>query len=216
LWPAANGTGVQSSVAAIQVVSTNNQDFAFSSTASHTNVSIVNNYIADSGRAGVWLGELNGGTLQNNLIIRWNQHPEFPVYAVSSQTETQLRQDFQLPVAIRYNSTVTESGNTTSAASTIAAPVTMTPPSLTALGAAANGSVTLQTAVSGFAWNATSDSSWLTITSPALSAGGGQVQYSMGANNTGEPRTARITIAGEVFMVTQAAFKRTPAQITSQ
>jgi hypothetical protein len=216
LWPAANGTIPDNSLAAIQVVSTNNQNDAFSSTASNTNVSIVNNYIADAGRTGIWIGELNGGTLQNNLIIRWNQHPELPLYLVSPQTETQLRQDFQLPVAIRYNSTVTESGDTTSATSTITAPVTMTPPNLTALGAAANGSFTLQTAVNGFAWKATSDSSWLTITSPALSAGGGQVQYSLGANGTGQPRTGKITIAGEVFTVTQDALKKAPPQVTSQ
>jgi Putative binding domain, N-terminal len=216
LWPAANGTGAQNSVAAIQVVSTNNQTFAFSSTASNSNISIVNNYIADAGRSGIWIGELNGGTLQNNLIIRWDQHPELPVYGVSFQTKTQLLQDFQLPVAIRYNSTVTESGDTTSAMSTIMAPVTMTPPSLTALGAGSNGSFTLQTPVNGFAWNATSDSSWLTITSPALSAGAGQVQYSMLANSTGQPRTGKITIAGEVFTVTQNALKKVAPQITSQ
>jgi hypothetical protein len=74
LGPTANSTGAQDSLASVQVVSTNNQSFSFASSPSNANISILNNYIADSGRSGIWIGELNGGVLQNNLIVRWDQH----------------------------------------------------------------------------------------------------------------------------------------------
>lgn len=214
LWPATNGTGAENSLAAIQIVSTNNQSFAFATASSNTNVSVLNNYIADSGRSGMWIGELNGGTLQNNLVIRWNQHPEFGVLGISPQFYDQVVQDFAIPVVMHYSSSVTETSETISATSSITAPVTMTPSSVTLSGAGGSGSLTVQTAVSGFAWKAVSDSSWLKVTSGTPGAGSGTVQYSASANTTAAPRVATVTVSGRVFTVSQG-LKKARGQVTS-
>lgn len=207
LGPAACGTGLSDCLGAVQVVSTNNQSFGFASSAGNTNITIANNYIADSGRSGIWLGEVDGGTLQNNLVIRSSQNPTLgtsitdPAVGIPVPLKSQVAQDALTPVVIRYSSSVVETGDTVSATSNITAPVTMTPPSATAYAAATTGSFTLQTAVSGFAWKAASDSPWL-ITS-ATGAGSATVPFSVTANGTGAPRTGHITIAGESFTVTQ-------------
>jgi hypothetical protein len=107
LGPAANGTGAQAALASIQVISTDNKQVGFASSASNTNISILNNNIADSGRSAIWVGELNGGTIANNLIGKYNQHPELGVWGISAQTLTQVVQDFASPIVIRYSSGVT-------------------------------------------------------------------------------------------------------------
>lgn len=113
LGPAANGTGAQVALASIQVVSTNNQQVGFATGASNSNISIVNNSIADSGRSAIWVGELNGGTIENNLIGTYNQHPELPVWGLSGSPQfiSQLVNDFASPIVIRYSSGVTSQNN---------------------------------------------------------------------------------------------------------
>ena len=58
---------------------------------------------------------------------------------------------------------------------------------------------------SGCAWNASSDSAWLTITSGSSGNGAGSVGYSVAANSTTSQRAGRLTIAGATFTFTQAA-----------
>ncbi|HEY2383297.1 MAG TPA: FG-GAP-like repeat-containing protein [Terriglobia bacterium] len=216
LGPGEVGTGSQDALGAILVTSTNNQNFGFATSASNNNINVLNNYVADSGRSGIWIGEVNGGTLQNNLVIRWNQHPEFAVYGIPAEFTQQVIDDRAVPVVIHYSNGVVETGDVTGSTSTIAAPVTMTPASLSLNGGSLSGSFQLQTAVNGFGWKAVSDAAWLTITSATTGAGTTTVQYSTAANSTGTSRTAHITIAGEVFTITQDAFKRVRGQITSQ
>ena len=91
------------------------------------------------------------------------------------------------------------------AVSNILAPVTITPANVTVPGTAASGSFTLQTAVTGFAWSAASDSPWLTITAGGTGSGPGTIQYAIAANSTGSARTGHITIAGETFTITQTS-----------
>ena len=197
------GTGVQDSLGAIQVVSTDNQSFGFATASSNSDITIQNNYVSDSGRSGIWVGELNGGTLQNNLVIRSNQNPSLGgIFGIPPPFQTQVTQDALQPVVIHYSSAVTETSDTVSATSTITAPVTMTPASAILPAIAGGSSFGLQTAVSGFGWNASSDSSWLTVTSPLPGTGSGTVQYSV-TPNAGAQRVGHITIAGEVFTVTQ-------------
>jgi hypothetical protein len=70
--------------------------------------------------------------------------------------------------------------------------------------AAANtGTVTVTTAV-GCAWTGISNAAWLTVTAGASGAGNGAVGFSVAAN-TGVARTGTLTIAGQVFTVSQAA-----------
>ncbi|HLJ17134.1 MAG TPA: right-handed parallel beta-helix repeat-containing protein [Bryobacteraceae bacterium] len=117
LGPAAAGTGIQNALAAIMVQSTNNQNFAFATSPSNTNVSIDGNYIGDSGRSGVWVGELNGGTIENNAVVRNSQNPTLGgLYGIQSQFCTQVSQDSLLPIVVRYSTGVSQSANTSSAA----------------------------------------------------------------------------------------------------
>ncbi|HWB82952.1 MAG TPA: BACON domain-containing carbohydrate-binding protein [Bryobacteraceae bacterium] len=209
------GTGVQDSLGAIQVVSTNNQNFGFADASSNSAVTIQNNYIADSGRSGIWVGELNGGVLQNNLVIRSNQNPALGgVFGIPPPFQNQVRQDALTPVVIRYSALVAETADVVSAASDITAPVTMSPASATISAAATAGTFGLQTAVPGFAWRAFSDSAWLTVAAGITGAGTGTVQYTAAANLSGAARTAHITIAGEVFTVTQTTLTGPILRIT--
>ena len=62
------------------------------------------------------------------------------------------------------------------------------------------------TAPAGCAWTATSDVSWLTITSGASGIGNGTVEFEA-ASFPGNPSTIRstaLTIAGQAFTVTQS------------
>jgi len=204
LGPAPCGTGMQPCLGAIEIVSTNNQAFGFASSPANTNTMVQNNYIADTGRSGIWVGELNGGTLQNNLVIRSNQNPTLGgIAGIPPPFQNQVMQDALVPVVIHYSSAVAEIGDPISATSPITAPVTMTPPSAAWPEAGGAGSFNLQTAVSGFGWNAVSDSPWLTVMSPVPGAGAATVQYSVSPNGTAAARTGHITIAGEAFSVLQ-------------
>lgn len=62
------------------------------------------------------------------------------------------------------------------------------------------------------AWTATSNASWLTINAGASGTGSGTINFSAAPNNGSEPRTGTLTIAGQVFTVTQqnCGFALTP------
>jgi hypothetical protein len=114
LGPAAPGTGVQQALASIIVESTNNQEFAFGSAASNSNISILNNYITDSGMSGIWVGELNGGTIQNNLIYRYSQNTGLGgLFGIPPSFQSQVSSDASLPIVVHYSSNITEQANAT-------------------------------------------------------------------------------------------------------
>jgi hypothetical protein len=99
LGPMASGTGSEIAVGAIIVESTDNTGL-FPNSAPNTNISIARNLIADSGRSGIWVGQLNGGTITDNVIIGWNLRPGLPLFGVDPQTRAQLLQDFTQPLVI--------------------------------------------------------------------------------------------------------------------
>jgi hypothetical protein len=72
------------------------------------------------------------------------------------------------------------------------------------------GSVNV-TCGSGCAWTATSNDTWITITSNPNGSGNGIVDYSVAANVTGNPRTGTMAIAGQSFTVNQTG---TPTVVT--
>jgi hypothetical protein len=216
LGPAAAGSGLGTSLGAVQVAYTTDPYFVFGATASHSNITIQNNYIADSERSGLWIGELNGGTLSNNLIIRYSQNPTIGgLFGIPTEDQSLVTADASVPVAIHYSSSVVQTGNTSSATSNITAPVTMTASGPAITGSAGTGSFNVQPAVSGFAWNAASDSSWLSLTSAMPGSGAATVQYAVTTNSAGVARTGHITIAGEVFTVTQPPLKKRRGQLIS-
>ena len=68
--------------------------------------------------------------------------------------------------------------------------------------AAGGGGKVAVTTANGCAWTASSNASWLSITSGANGTGPGAVQYSA-ASTTGAARSGTLTIAGQTFTVNQ-------------
>ncbi len=56
----------------------------------------------------------------------------------------------------------------------------------------------------GGEWTATSNATWITISSGSSGSGNGTVNYSVEANNAANSRTGTLTIAGQTFTVNQA------------
>jgi hypothetical protein len=79
---------------------------------------------------------------------------------------------------------------------------TLSPTSVSLPGSAVTGSVSVTTQA-GCTWTATSNQTWLTVTSGASGVGNGTVDYSA-AVNSGVSRSATLAIAGQSFPVIQA------------
>jgi len=112
LGPMASGSGTQIAVAAIIVESTNDENL-FPASAPNTNISIERNRVVDSGRSGIWVGELDGGAIRDNVIVGWDRHPELPLFGVNPQTRAQLLQDFTQPLVVHNSQNVDIQGNIT-------------------------------------------------------------------------------------------------------
>ena len=83
--------------------------------------------------------------------------------------------------------------------------LTLTPASDSAPAAGATGKTVAVTAnAADFAWTATSNAVWLTITAGASTTGSGTVTYNVTANPSANSRTGTLTIGGQTFTVTQA------------
>lgn len=80
----------------------------------------------------------------------------------------------------------------------------ISPASTTPGSGASTGTVTVTASNAACPWTAVSDSVWLTVTSGSSGTGSGIVGYSVAAN-TGPERTGTITIAGQIFTLTQAS-----------
>jgi hypothetical protein len=65
-----------------------------------------------------------------------------------------------------------------------------------------NGSTSVTT-TNGCSWTATSNASWITVTSGASGTGSGSVEYSVAVNTAEENRTGGMTIGGQLFSLTQ-------------
>jgi hypothetical protein len=52
-------------------------------------------------------------------------------------------------------------------------------------------------------WSATSNASWITVTSGGSGSGWGTIYYSVAANTSGSSRTGTISLAGQTFTVYQ-------------
>jgi hypothetical protein len=70
--------------------------------------------------------------------------------------------------------------------------------------AGGTGSVTITT-TAGCAWSAKSNDGWLSFTGAANGTGAGQVSFKAAANKDLKARSGTLTIAGQIFTVTQAA-----------
>jgi hypothetical protein len=59
------------------------------------------------------VGELAGGAIRDNVIIRWDRHPELPLFGVNPQTDAQLLQDFTQALVVHNSQNVDIQGNVT-------------------------------------------------------------------------------------------------------
>jgi hypothetical protein len=112
LAPAASGSGTAIAVGAI-LVETTTTKATFSPQPVNTDISIERNRIVDSGRSGIWVGDLDGGTIRGNVIRGWDEHPELPLFGVNAQTRAQLLQDFTQALVIHNSQHVRADDNVT-------------------------------------------------------------------------------------------------------
>ena len=108
LGPMASGSGTQIATGAITINSIGLTGQFFSSTP-NTNISIIGNHILNSGRSGIWAGEINGSVIDGNRIRHSDSHPELPIFGVNAQVAAQLMQDFSQPVVVFNSQNVTTS-----------------------------------------------------------------------------------------------------------
>jgi hypothetical protein len=82
---------------------------------------------------------------------------------------------------------------------------------INAAGGEANAATVSTT--SGCPWSATSNATWLSITSSGSGSGNATVNYSVAANTTTSSRNGTLTIAGQTVTVTQGPGLNTPSGI---
>jgi hypothetical protein len=104
-------------------------------------------------------------------------------------------------VAPSGSSSTTSLSNTFSFSGTCGA--TLTPISQAFTPSAGSGTVSVRIAV-GCPWTAVSSAPWLTITSGGSGSESGSVAFAVEANTSTTTRSATLTIAGQIFSVTQA------------
>jgi hypothetical protein len=114
-------------------------------------------------------------------------------YAVSANTSTSQRMGTMTIASKTF--TVTQEGITCS--------FTISPTRQSFSADGGMGSVIVTASSSNCSWNATSNTSWISITSGSSGTGNGTVAYSVSANTSTNQRTGTMTIAGETFTVTQ-------------
>jgi hypothetical protein len=112
LGPMASGSGSQIAVGAIEVATTNTKN-DFPASSPNTNVVIAGNRLIDSGRTGIWVNEVSGGAIRDNVIDGWDKHPELPLNGVDVQTRTELLQDFSEPLVVHNSLDLEVRGNVT-------------------------------------------------------------------------------------------------------
>jgi len=135
-------------------------------------------------------------------------------------------QDASLTPSTSYSYTVSalDAANNQSAQSVAASATTqpasgctfaVSPTTVSAPATGIAGNVTVTTA-SGCAWTATSNATWVTITSGASGTGNATVAYTVAVNAMTTSRTGTLVIAGQTVTITQAGnTSTTPLSITT-
>jgi hypothetical protein len=95
-----------------------------------------------------------------------------------------------------YTFTVTQSGAGESCTFTIS-------PTIKKFGKSGGADSVSVSAGTACSWSASSNASWMTITSGSSATGNGVVTYSVSVNNSGSTRVGTMLIAGKTFMVKQ-------------
>jgi len=80
----------------------------------NSDVTIAGNRISGSGRSGIWVTSIAGGSIRDNVVERHNQKPGMPLVGVAQVEHAQLDLDFREAVVVRNSDGVQVSGNATS------------------------------------------------------------------------------------------------------
>lgn len=108
------------------------------------------------------------------------------------------------PTTASRTGTVTLGGQTlTVTQAGLACTYTLSPTSQSFPKQGGTGTVSV-TSPAGCSWTATPSDSWVTITAGASGSGNRSVEFSVARNDSAPPRTATLTIGGQVFAIGQA------------
>lgn len=77
----------------------------------NTGITIAGNRISDSGRSGIWVSSILGGSIRDNVIERHNRRPGLPMVGVAQVEQAQLTADFTQPVVVRNSDGIHIAGN---------------------------------------------------------------------------------------------------------
>ena len=110
IGPTAVGTGAIAALGSIFVLSTDSS-FIPLNNPSNTNISITNNYIANSGRTAIWAGHIDGGTIQGNTFAGFSLYPQLALWGVTNAYASQLTQDFAQALVVRTSRNVSVQKN---------------------------------------------------------------------------------------------------------
>lgn len=77
----------------------------------NTGMTIAGNRISDSGRSGIWVSSVAGGSIRDNVIERHNRRPGLPLVGVAQVEHAQLALDFSQAVVVRNSDGVEAAGN---------------------------------------------------------------------------------------------------------
>lgn len=97
----------------------------------------------------------------------------------------------------------------------LSAPSTISPLTQTFISEGGTGNVTITSAAS-CGWTAASTVPWITIAAPNNGTGNGSISFSVAGNVGTNARTGSIIIAGQIFVVTQAAMTPAPVLLTDE
>ena len=162
-------------------------NLSFSSSAGNGTVTVTAaggcNWTATANDA--WITVTSGSTGSGNGTV---------TYSVAANTASAQRVG-TITIAGQIH-TVIQSGVT-------ACSYTISPTSLSYSASGGSGAVNVTTA-SGCTWTATSNNSWITITSGSSGSGNGTVNYTVAANTGTTQLTGTITVAGQTHTVTQS------------
>ena len=173
-------------------VSPTTQNIAAGGGASTGSVSTTSGCPWTATSSAAWLSITGGGSGSGNGTVN---------YSVGANTTTSSR-----------TGTLTIAGRTLTVTQ-VACGFTVSPTTKTGAPAGEAATATVSTA-SGCPWTATSNATWLSITTGGSGSGNGAVNYSVAANLTTSSRTGTLTIAGQTLTVTQAACSYTVSPTT--
>jgi len=99
IGPAAVGTGAIAALGSIFVLATD-ENFIPLKAATESNITILNNSITNAGRSALWIGNVNGGTVQGNAIGGYDLYPQLALWGISEALANKLTVDFTQAVAV--------------------------------------------------------------------------------------------------------------------